>query len=137
MRSPMKKMKRTINARVLVLIGLLCALVSMPALPGQAVSAGSSTLPMMSIAVTNNSAREIIHLYLSPVENNAWGPDQMDGTALKTGQTFTITDITCSGNEIKVIAEDKDGCFMYGVISCAQASNGWIIANDTPADCGN
>jgi hypothetical protein len=92
---------------------------------------------MMAIAVTNNSNREIHHLYLSPVDRKEWGPDQLDGSILKTGQTFTITDVSCSGYEIKVVAEDKDGCFLYGVISCAQAYTAWSIKNDTPADCGS
>ncbi len=115
----------------------MCALVSVPALSGYAISAGSSTQPVMVIAVTNNSGREIHHLYLSPVDRKEWGPDLMDGSVLQTGQTFTITDASCSDNEIKVVAEDKDGCFLYGVVGCAQASTGWIITNETPADCGN
>lgn len=135
MRSPMRKAQMA-SAR-LILIAFLCILGSMPALPGYALSAELSTLPMMTIAVTNNSAREIRHLYLSPVDRDEWGPDQMDGSALKTGNTFTIADVSCSGNEIKVIAEDKDGCFLYGVVSCAQANTAWIIVNTTPADCGN
>jgi hypothetical protein len=60
----------------------------------------------------------------------------MDGSALKTGETFTIPDVSCTGAEIKVIAEDKDGCFFYGVVSCAQSSAAWTITNDLPRDCG-
>ena len=137
MRSSTRKAQSKVSARLLMLATLMCALVSVPALTGYAFSAGSSTQPMLTIAVTNNSNREIFYRYLSPVDRNEWGPDLMDGSTLKTGQTFTITDASCPGNEIKVIAEDKDGCFMYGLISCAQASTGWIITNDTPADCGN
>jgi hypothetical protein len=75
-------------------------------------------------------------MYLSPVDRKEWGPDQMDGAALKTGETFTITDVSCTGAEIKVIAEDKDGCFFYGIVSCAQSSASWTITNDLPRDCG-
>jgi len=53
------------------------------------------------------------------------------------GQTFTINDVACGANEIKVVAEDKEGCFSYGVVGCAQASAGWTLTNDTPRDCGN
>jgi len=91
----------------------------------------------MAIAVTNNSSREIRHLYLSPVDRNAWGPDLLGETPLRTGQTITLTDVSCGGNEIKVIAEDKDGCFVYGIVGCAEASTGWTITNDNPPDCGN
>jgi hypothetical protein len=120
-----------------MLVALVCVLVSIPALSSAAIPTGSSTQPIMAIAVANNSSREFHHLYLSPVDRNEWGPDQMDGTVLKTGQTFTITEVSCSGNEIKVIAEDKDGCFLYGVVGCAQASTGWTITDATPPDCGN
>jgi hypothetical protein len=92
----------------------------------------------MSIAVTNNSNRPILHLYLSPVDRDAWGPDLMPSdTSINNGQSFTITDVACSANEIKVIAEDPQGCFSYGVVSCAQATTSWTITNDTPADCGS
>ena len=92
----------------------------------------------MTIAVANNSSRDIYHLYLSPVDRDAWGPDLIpEGTLLRVGETFTISDASCSGNEIKVIAEDKQGCFVYAVIGCAQASNGWTITDATPPDCGN
>ena len=92
----------------------------------------------MSITVTNNSNRPILHLYLSPADRDAWGPDLMAAnTSINNGQSFTITDVACSANEIKVIAEDQQGCFSYGVVSCSQATTSWTIANDTPADCGN
>ncbi len=133
----MLKAERKFGGRLALLLALMCALVSIPALSSAAISAGSSTQPVMALAVTNNSSREIHHLYLSPVDRNAWGPDLLDGRVVRTGETFNINDISCGGNEIKVIAEDKDGCFLYGVLSCAQASTGWTITNDMPADCGN
>jgi len=92
----------------------------------------------MSIVVTNNSNRPIYHLYLSPVDRDAWGPDLMaPNTSINNGQSFTITDAACSANEIKVVAEDQQGCFSYGVVSCAQAATSWTITNETAADCGN
>lgn len=137
MRSSTRKPQSKVRARLLILTALVGALASMPALAGHAVSSRLSMEPVMAIAVTNNSSQEIHHLYLSPVDRNDWGPDQMDGTVLKTGDTFTIAEASCTGNEIKVIAEDKFGCFMYGVVSCAEASAAWTITNDTPRDCGN
>jgi len=98
----------------------------------------ASARAWMGIAVTNNATRDIRHLYLTPVDRDAWGPDLMsEGTLLRTGQTFTISDVTCAANEIKVVAEDGDGCFVYGVVSCAQATTSWTITNEAPRDCGN
>ena len=136
MRSSIQKVQTRIGVRLLMFAALMCAVVSLPTLSGHAISPRSSAEPGMSIAVTNNSNREIRHLYLSPVDTKDWGPDQLDGTVVKTGETFTITEVSCPGNEIKVVAEDKDGCFMYSVVGCAQNATGWIITDDTPRDCG-
>jgi hypothetical protein len=136
MRSSTQKARRKVCARLLMVAALMCAVVSM-ALSDSAISAESSAQSMMAITVANNSSREIRHMYLSPVDRKEWGPDQMDGSVLKAGETFTITDVSCSGNEIKVVAEDKEGCFLYGVVSCAQPNAAWTINNDTSVDCGS
>jgi hypothetical protein len=136
MRSLLKKLQR--RNRLVALVALMCALVSIPALTSSARSSVLSAPAMMTIAVTNNSSRDIYHLYLSPVDRDAWGPDLMsEGTMVKPGQTFNVNDVSCAGNEIKVIAEDKTGCFVYGIIGCAQSSGGWIITDAMPPDCGN
>jgi hypothetical protein len=52
------------------------------------------------------------------------------------GGSFTISDVSCSGSSIKVIAEDQEGCFSYQVVSCSGSAT-WTITNDTSRDCGN
>lgn len=127
--------------RFVALATLVCALVSIPAFSPSLSNAANTHVasqPMMTIAVANNSSRDILHLYLSPVDHDAWGPDLLtEATILRAGQTFTIADATCSGNEIKVIAEDRQGCFVYAIVGCAQASAGWTLTDATPVDCGN
>lgn len=136
MRSLMEKTRG--RKRLAVLVALMCALVSIPALSSAAGTGVSNAQPMMTIAVINNSSRDIYHLYLSPVDHDAWGPDLVpEGTIVKPGQSFNINDVSCRGNEIKVIAEDRQGCFVYGVLGCAEASTGWTITDATPPDCGN
>ena len=124
--------------RKLMLASLMSALAGIAALPSNAGSRVSVARPMITISVTNNSARDITHLYLSAPDQNAWGPDLLaEGTILGRGQTINIPEASCAGNEIKVIAEDRQGCFVYGLIGCSQASTGWTITDDTPVDCGN
>ena len=136
MRSSMEKSQG--KKRLAVLVALMGALVSVPALSGIASTGVSNAQPMMTIAVTNNSSRDIYHLYLSPADHDAWGPDLLsEGALVKPGQTFNINDVSCGANEIKVIAEDRQGCFVYGIVGCAQASAGWAITDATPPDCGN
>lgn len=89
-----------------------------------------------SVTLTNNSSREISHVYLSPVENEAWGPDQLNSAILGNGQSITLSGFSCSGSQIKVVAEDTDGCFVSAVFSCADDAV-WTITNNTAADCGN
>jgi hypothetical protein len=95
-------------------------------------------LPLITIAVTNNSSRDITHVYLSPPDQNVWSADLLaEGTVLRTGQTLNIPETSCGANEIKVIAEDRQGCFAYGLVGCSQASASWTITDSTPTDCGN
>jgi len=124
--------------RKLILASVMCALVGIPALPSAAGNRVLNAQPLITIAVTNNSTRDITHLYLSPPDQNAWGPDLLaEGTVLGTGQTLNIPETSCGANEIKVIAEDRQGCFVYGLVGCSQASAIWTITDATPPDCGN
>jgi len=129
-------MKRNTNKRLLLTgLALVVALSTLFVTPLRHVQGARA---LMSITVTNSSTRPVYHLYLSPADHDAWGPDLMSmGTTINNGQSFTITDVTCSANEIKVVAEDQQGCFMYGVVSCAQGTTSWTITNDTAVDCGN
>ena len=124
--------------RLMALATLLCAIVGIPALSNAASSSRAESQPLMTIAVANNSSRDIFHLYLSPVDRDVWGPDLLpEGTLIRVGETFTVSDAACTGNEIKVIAEDRQGCFVYAVVGCSQASTSWTITDATPPDCGN
>lgn len=86
-----------------------------------------------TITITNNSGLTISHVYLSPVDQNNWGPDQLNNSVIGPGGSVAIT-ATCEGS-IKVIGEDQDGCFLSTVVSC-ESDASWTIANDTARDCG-
>ena len=116
-------------ARTALLAALLCALAVAPSF--------SRARDGASVTVTNNSSRIIGHLYTSPTDRDDWSADQLpDDSNLGYGATFTLTNVACSGDRVKVIAEDKEGCFLYAVVSC-QGSSAWTITNDTQRDCGN
>jgi hypothetical protein len=90
-----------------------------------------------TITIVNNSGREIRHVYLSAPDQNNWGSDQLVNSVISpNGGSFTISDASCSGSTIKVIAEDSEGCFSYQVVSCSEGAS-WTITNDTARDCGN
>jgi len=90
-----------------------------------------------AITIVNNSSREIRHVYLSAPDQNNWGPDQLVNSVIPAGGgSFTISNVSCSGSTIKVIAEDQDGCFLYQIVTCSENAN-WTITSSTARDCGN
>lgn len=124
----MKSSPKTRNLyRVVILCVALCAFAALPLLS----SASSSS----STNVVNNSNRQITHVYFSHVNVDDWTGDQLGGTTISPGQSFTLSNYSCDQQQIKVIGEDQDGCFLSAVVACG-ANATWTITNDTEADCG-
>lgn len=112
-----------------LMVTLSCAFMAPPSLSGSGLQA--------TITVTNNSDRDINHLYTSPISRKEWTADQLpEGAKLASGASFTLSNVICEGDQVRVIAEDKDGCFMYQVASCQESAT-WTITNTTSRDCGN
>jgi hypothetical protein len=114
--------------RPVALIAALCALAALPLL-------SSARARNDSINVVNNSNRQIIHIYLSPPDSDNWGPEQLHGSVIAPGQSFNVGDVTCAQSQVKVVAEDGDGCFLSAPVDCGGAAT-WTITNNTAADCG-
>jgi hypothetical protein len=90
-----------------------------------------------AITIVNNSSREIRHVFLSAPDSNNWGSDQLGSSVISAnGGSVTISNASCSGSGIKVIAEDQDGCFTYKVVACSESVT-WTITNSDSRDCGN
>ena len=130
MKSLLINRRRDRAYHLLILMVVICAFVAVPLLSSAHSSSASN------ITVSNNSSREIHFLYLSPVDQDNWGPDQLNNASLNNGQSVTLTNVSCSAADIKVIAEDKDGCFLSGVVSCGGNAQ-WTITDQTTADCGS
>ena len=92
--------------------------------------------PATSVTIANNSGMEIRHVYLSPTDNDNWGPDQLNGDVIANGHSFALSNVACDAASIKVIAEDQNGCFFYQTVTCGENSTWMITTNSTP-DCGN
>lgn len=104
---------------------------------------GGSTLlsaahaPATSVTIVNNSSREIRRVYLSPPDQNNWGPDQLGSSVIAAGGgSVTLSDVACSGAGVRVITEDHEGCFLSRVVACSEATT-WTITNEAIPDCGN
>jgi len=107
---------------------VLCSIGTLTQLTG-------ATAPTATITVVNNSSWEIRHLYLSPVDNDNWGPDQLNQSVIAPGQSVTIT-AAWDQATVKVISEDQNGCFLYKTVE-ATSSASWTITSDAVPDCGS
>ena len=118
------------NHRVLLMLVVVVAVL------GTAPLFSSACSTTTSVVITNNAtALEFRHLYLSSDATN-WGPDQLNGSVISAGSTYTLNNMSCSGNSLRVIVEDQNGCFLYQTVACG-ASSSWTITNDAVPDCGN
>jgi hypothetical protein len=93
--------------------------------------------PTSAITIVNNSSHEVRHVFLSAPDQNNWSADQLGSSVISAnGGSATISNISCNGPSIRVIAEDEDGCFVYQVVTCSDSVT-WTITNDAARDCGN
>lgn len=123
-----------VNLKNLFRLGALVIMVFALAAAASALS-GAKTATI-SVTIVNNSALEIRHIFLSPADQDNWGPDQLDGTTISAGSSYTLSNVSCDGAGVKVIGEDQNGCFVTHTSSC-DGNDSWTIANNTPPDCGN
>ena len=94
-----------------------------------------ASAPALTITVTNNSSREIRHLYLSPANNDNWGPDQLDNSPIGSGITRQLN-VSWEQSTVKLVAEDQDGCFLSKTVETS-GSPEWTIDNNSSRNCGN
>ena len=134
MRRHVGKQRRTAIFGFAMIAAILIAVCVMPMLSPAAKTGATAASPTMSLTVVNNSSHDIRRLYFSPTNQDNWGSDQL-GTTISPGGTHTVNNVSCSGGDIKAIAEDENGCFYYQVVQCGDSST-WTIANDAVPDCG-
>ena len=129
MRTRLSK-SNTLSISVLVLGVFLGMMVYSPSL-------STAHAPASAITIVNNSSHEVRHVFLSAPDQNNWSADQLGSSAIPAnGGSATISNISCNGPSIRVIAEDEDGCFVYQVVTCSDSVT-WTITNDAARDCGN
>jgi hypothetical protein len=69
------------------------------------------------------------------VDSDDWSADLLGDATIAAGQSHALSGLSCDGQQVKVIAEDQDGCFLTVVVSCGDNAT-WTITNDTARDCG-
>lgn len=117
--------------------GLMITLVVMLTLSALPLLSKAHSLALSTtVNIVNNSNWEIRHVYLQASDQEAWSEDQLDGTVLAPGGSYSVSNATCDGQSTKVITEDKDGCFLSQTVSCGSSST-WTITNNASPNCGN
>lgn len=118
------------NRRSLII--LCVALITLASLPWLSRARSVTT----SVNIVNNASRTVRNVYLSHANADDWSANQLGSATIGSGQSFNLSNIACDAQQIKVIGEDQDGCFLTTVISCGENST-WTITDDTARDCGN
>src|SRR5713101_4398523 len=95
----------------------------------------SRAQPSTSVNIVNNSSRTISHVYLSHVNTDDWTGNQFGDATIAPGQSFTLSNVACDQQQVRVIAEDQDGCFLSTVVTCGDSAT-WTITNNAARDCG-
>ena len=86
------------------------------------------------VLIKNQSNWDIHQLYLSPSDDNEWGPDQLGDKIIASGSNFQLHKIPCNQYDVKLIDEDGDQCVVGGVSLCGD-ENAWVISNDDLLAC--
>jgi hypothetical protein len=97
--------------------------------PGIATSADSQ------VVIVNKSDWEIHQLFLSTVDEEEWGPDQLGEEVIPAGGgRFTLRRIPCASYDVQLIDEDGDTCVVGDVGLCGD-SDTWVISNKDLLAC--
>ncbi len=115
---------------------IICvSLLVMASLPLLSSARSKSTFTLTSVNIVNSSSREIRNVYLSHVDRDDWGTNQLGNSTISSGQSFNLSIASWDQQQVKIIGEDADGCFVSTVVSNGGNAT-WTIDNDTARDCG-
>jgi hypothetical protein len=91
-------------------------------------STAEATKKRSAVTVLNQSDWEIHYLYLSPTDENDWGPDQLSSEVIDTNDSFVLTDIPCDTYDVRIVDEDDDECIVRKVKLCGDSER-WVITS--------
>ena len=85
------------------------------------------------ITIHNESDWQLDHLFMSAVDKDEWGPDQLGEEVIATGEAFTLKGVPCATYDVKLVDEDGDECEVRSVDVCGDG--GWKIESDDLLAC--
>ncbi len=88
------------------------------------------------VRIVNNSSWDIYNFYISSVDTEEWGPDQLGDDAIASGDSYVFRKIPCDAYDVKIVDEDGDECVVSAIALCA-GSESWVIEDDALLECQN
>lgn len=86
-----------------------------------------------SLRIQNDSRYDIHRLYVSRGEEEKWGPDQLRDNILRSGSSYTLTNIVPGEYDIKFVDEDGDKCILRNIAIFKTTS--WVLTTKWLVDC--
>ena len=86
------------------------------------------------VQITNRSDWDIHHFFLSAVDEEQWGPDQLGDEVIASGDSFTLTEVPCDEYDVRLVDEDGDECVVGAVDICGQ-NQSWVIKSEDLLAC--
>lgn len=94
----------------------------------------AGTAMASTVTVQNASDWAFVQLFVSPVDENAWGPDQLGQHVVGSGESISLQGVPCDTYDVKLVDEDGDQCVVGGVDICG-GSDTWVVDNDDLLAC--
>lgn len=86
------------------------------------------------VEFVNRSDWDLYELYLSPVDDDEWGPDQLGNEVIESGGSFLLHGIPCDDYDVLLVDEDGDECVLEEVDLCGDSEQ-WVITNKDLLAC--
>ena len=86
------------------------------------------------VIIKNSSSWALHHLYISSVDVEEWGDDQLGDAVIANGEQFTLTGVPCDAYDVKVVDEDGDECIINAVPLCVD-DDAWEVTDDVLLGC--
>lgn len=87
------------------------------------------------VTVKNGSLWEINQMYLSSVDEEEWGPDQLgDEVIAAQGGSFKLSGVPCDSYDVRLVDEDGDECVVREVDLCGENAT-WSISDEDLLAC--
>jgi hypothetical protein len=96
--------------------------------------AGAAAARAETVTVSNDSSFAIYQFFLSPADQDEWGPDQLRDQVIASGDSFDLQGVPCDTFDVMLVDEDGDQCVIAGVDICG-GDQTWIIEDEGLLAC--